>query len=163
MILQDESTSFPMLRVVNLFNSGFRCLSKFAFKYSVIQQRYGRNSRSTCFLDFKLTGIQIATKSMLGTTNGEHRKFVGVKTMSLFGYGIQFLLSGVLPIFQNLSYNLQKRLSDVLPNQRSHQVCTVRPYLLCRLRYPIIFSTTVLCTYRAGVRRGAVARLFRYD
>ena len=39
MILQDEPISFPTLRVVIMFNSGFRCLSKFALKFSVIQQR----------------------------------------------------------------------------------------------------------------------------
>ena len=39
LILQDESFSFPTLRIVIVFNSGFRCLSKFAFKCSVIQQR----------------------------------------------------------------------------------------------------------------------------
>ena len=38
--------------------------------------------------------------------------------MSLFGYGVQFLLSGVLPVFQNLSYNLHKILSDVLSIQQ---------------------------------------------
>ena len=70
------------------------------------------------------TGIQFVTKSMLGTTNGEHRKLIGVKTMSLFGYGVQFVLLclGVLPVFQNLNYKLQRRLSDVLPDQQSHQV-----------------------------------------
>ena len=74
-----------------------------------------------CSLDFKLTGIQIATKPMLGTTNREHRKLIGVEMMSLFGYEIQFLLSGVLPVFQNLNYNLQKIMYDVLPNQQSYQ------------------------------------------
>ena len=39
LILQDESISFPTLRiVVIMFNSGFRSLSKFEFKCSVIQQ-----------------------------------------------------------------------------------------------------------------------------
>ena len=42
--------------------------------------------------------------------------------MSLFVYGIQLLLYGVLQVFQNRNYNLHKRLSDVLPNQQSHQV-----------------------------------------
>ena len=121
MILQGKLISFPTLRIVILFNSGFRCLSKFAFQCSVIQQRYGSSSRSTCFLHFKLKGIQIATQPMPGTINREHRKLIGVKMMSLFGYGIQFLLSGVLPVFQNLNYNLQKILSDVLPNQQSYQ------------------------------------------
>ena len=36
----------------------------------------------------------------------KYRKLVGVKTMSLFGYEVQFLLSGVMPVFQNLKYNL---------------------------------------------------------
>ena len=39
LILQGESISFPTLIMAILFNSGFRCLSKFAFKCSVIQQR----------------------------------------------------------------------------------------------------------------------------
>ena len=104
-----------------MFKSGVPCLFKFAFKCSVTQQRYGSSSRSTCCLDFKLTGIQIATKSMLRTTNVEHWQLIGVKKMSLFGYGMQFLLSGVLPVFHNLNYNLQKRLSDVLPNQQGYQ------------------------------------------
>ena len=59
---------------------------------------------------------------MLGTTaNGEYRKLIGVKTMSLFGYGIQLLLSGVLQVFQNRNYELQRRLSGVLSNQQSRQ------------------------------------------
>ena len=36
----------------------------------------------------KPAGIQFATKSMLGTTSGEHRKLIGVKTTSLFGYEV---------------------------------------------------------------------------
>ena len=55
----------------------------------------------------KPTEIQFATKHMLGTTNVEYRKLIGVKTMSLFGYKVQFVLSGVLPVFQNLNYELQ--------------------------------------------------------
>ena len=70
----------------------------------------------------KPTGIQYATTSMLGTTtNGEHRKLIGVKMMFLFGYGIQLLLSGVLQVFQNRNYELQRRLSGVLSNQQSRQ------------------------------------------
>ena len=34
-----ESIFFPTLRIVIMFNSGFRCLSKLAFKCSVKQQR----------------------------------------------------------------------------------------------------------------------------
>ena len=36
----------------------------------------------------------------------------------VFGYELQFLLSGVLLVFQNLNYKLQRRLSDVLPIQQ---------------------------------------------
>ena len=43
------------------------------------------------------------------------------KTVCLFGCEVQFLLSGVLPVFQNQNHNLQKILSDMLPNQQSHQ------------------------------------------
>ena len=39
LVLQDESISFPTLRIVTMFNSGFRSLSKFGFKCSGIQQR----------------------------------------------------------------------------------------------------------------------------
>ena len=39
LILQDESISFPTLRIVIMFNSGFRSLSKVGFKCSGIQQR----------------------------------------------------------------------------------------------------------------------------
>ena len=100
----------------------------------------------------KPTGVQIATKPMPGTTNREHRKLIGVKTVSLFEYEAQFLLSGVLPVFQNLKYKLQRRLSDVLPNQQRHQkVCTVMH--LRMLRYPIRLSTIVSSTFRAGVRK----------
>ena len=42
----------------------------------------------------KPTGIQIATKPMPGTTKREHRRFIDVKKVSLFGYELQFLLSG---------------------------------------------------------------------
>ena len=38
----------------------------------------------------------------------------------VFGYELQFLLSGVLPpVFQNLNYKLHRRLSDVLPIQKN--------------------------------------------
>ena len=57
------------------------------------------------------TGIQIAIKSLPGPTNRKHRKLIGVKAMSL-GYELQFLLSGVLPVFQNLNYKLYKKLSS---------------------------------------------------
>ena len=39
LILQDESISFPTLGIVIIFNSGFRSLSKFELKCSIIQQR----------------------------------------------------------------------------------------------------------------------------
>ena len=42
-------------------------------------------------------------------------------TVCLFGYEVQFLLSRVLPVFQNLNYKLQSRLSDVLSDQQNHQ------------------------------------------
>ena len=57
----------------------------------------------------------IAKKSLPGLSTREHRKLTGIKTMSLgTNYLVRFLSSGVLPIFQNLNYKLQRGLSDVL-------------------------------------------------
>ena len=68
------------------------------------------------------TGIQIATKSLPGPTNREHRKLIGMKTTSP---GMNYsLYPGMLPVFQNLNYKLRGRLSDVLPSQESHQKCS---------------------------------------
>ena len=52
----------------------------------------------------KPTGIQIATKSLPGPTTREHRKLIRVKTVSVFGYELQVLQSGVLTVFQNLRF-----------------------------------------------------------
>ena len=161
MILQEDSISFPTLRIVILFNWGFRCLSRFAFECSAIQQRYGSSIRSACAPDFKLTGIQIAIKLMPGTTNGEHRKLIDVKTMSLFVYEVQFLLSGVMSVF--LNYKLQKILSDVLPNQQSNRKYVQRCTCLRMLRYPIKLSLQYYIAIAMAFWRGAVARLSRHD
>ena len=53
------------------------------------------------------------TESLPGPTTREHRKHIG-RQDDVFGYGLQFLVSGVLPVCQNLNYRLQKRLSGVL-------------------------------------------------
>ena len=66
-------------------------------------------------------GIQIGTKSLPGPTNVEHLKIMGVKTMFS---GMNYTVSTVwgLPVFQNLNYKLQRRLSDVLSiQQKRHQ------------------------------------------
>ena len=85
---------------------------------------------------------------MLDTTNGEHRKLIGVKTMSLLGYEVQFALFGVLPVFQNLNYKLQRRLFDVLSYQQSHEVLHSDALALTVVPYQTF--TTVLCSYRVG-------------
>ena len=51
------------------------------------------------------------TKSMPGPTARERRELTGVKTTSL-GTNLQFLLSGVPTVCQNLNYKLQGRLSE---------------------------------------------------
>ena len=83
--------------------------------------------------------------------------------MSLFGYGMQFLSSGVLPVFQNLNYNLQKRLSDVLPNQQSHQVLYIEALLAvcvgCGTQLYFHYSVMWLSRWRY---RGALRRDFLY-
>ena len=61
----------------------------------------------------KPTGTQIATKPLPGPTTREHRKHIGIKTMSL---GTSYSFTGVLPACQNLNYKLQRRQSNVLPH-----------------------------------------------
>ena len=60
---------------------------------------------------------------MPGPTNREHRKLIGVKTRCLWVRTTvsSKLLTGVLPVFQNLNYKLSRRLFNVLPYQLSHQ------------------------------------------
>ena len=134
----------------------------------------------------KLAGIQIATKLMPGTTNREHRELIGVKTMPLFGYEVQFLLSGVLPAFQNLNYNLQRRLSYVLPNQQDHQKHVQPCTCVCcgtLSGFPLQHHLPIALAFGRGAvakpsrdfplqyrlfialafERGAVARLSRHD
>ena len=54
----------------------------------------------------KPKGVQIATKPLSGPTNREHRNLSASRRC---GYKLQFLLSGVLPVFQNLNYKLQRK------------------------------------------------------
>ena len=110
----------------------------------------------------KPTGIKFVTNLMLGTTNGEHRKLIGVKTMSLFRYEVQFVLSGVLPVFHNLNYKLQRRLPDVLPNQQTHQKCVQR-CTCAYLWYPIRLSLQYYVAIALVFWKGTVARLSRHD
>ena len=43
----------------------------------------------------------------------------------VLGHEVQFLLSEVLPVYQNLNYKLQRRLSDVLPIQQTKKNDTI--------------------------------------
>ena len=43
------------------------------------------------------------------------------ETVCLFGCEVQLLLSGMLIVFQNLNYKLQRKLSYVLLNKQNHQ------------------------------------------
>ena len=71
--------------------------------------------RFRCVQFFFLTEIHVATFFLPGSTNREHRKLIGVKTIDIFGYKLQLLPCGVLPVCQNLSYKLQIRLADLEP------------------------------------------------
>ena len=72
----------------------------------------------------------------------------------VFGYELQFLLSGMLSsVFQNLDYKLQRRLS-VLPIQQSYQKCyetfsssrrvTRRQAIVIKTDYRVIFVNWLL-------------------
>ena len=52
-------------------------------------------------------------------------------------------------MFQNLNYKLQRRLSDVLPNQQSRQSMYSDALAPDVVLYQAL--TTILCGYRAGV------------
>ena len=58
----------------------------------------------------KPTGIQYVRDNIEVQQTGGHRN-----------YEVQFLLSGMTQVFQDRNYNVQKILSEVLPNQQSHQ------------------------------------------
>ena len=65
---------------------------------------------------------QQGSKSRQNPCQVQPTENIGNVSASRRCYELQFPLSGVLPIFQNLNYTLlQRRLSDVLPNQQSHQ------------------------------------------
>ena len=108
------------------------------------------------------------------------------KTLCLFGYEVQFLLSGVLPVFQNLSYKLQKRLSGVLPNQQGHQQHVQQCTCACcgtLSGFPLQHYVTIALAFGRGAvakpsrgfplqyrllitlafERGALARLSRHE
>ena len=55
------------------------------------------------------------------TVNGSHNGEIPFLKPTGIQFEVQFVLFGVLPVFQNLNFKLQRRLSDVLPNQQSHQ------------------------------------------
>ena len=54
----------------------------------------------------------------------ENWKLIGVKTMSLFVYRIQLLLSGVLQVFQNRNHNLQRDYMTCCPTNKVIKYCT---------------------------------------
>ena len=68
----------------------------------------------------------------------------------------------MFPVFQNLNYKLQSRLSDVLPNQQSHQKYVHRWTCACcgtLSGFPLQYRLFVALSFE----RGAGARLSRYD
>ena len=77
---------------------------------------------------------------MLGTTNGEHRKLIGVKTVSLFGYGVQFVLLGCCQCF---------RIWCAARPTKSSKVCIAMHLWPAMVPYQAL--TKILCGYRAGV------------
>ena len=99
---------------------------------------------------FEPTWIQYAATSMLGTTtNGQHRKLIGIKTMSLLVYGIQLSLSGVLPVFQNILCTTQPTKA------RQKYVCRYTCVACGNLSdFPLQYCTLIALVFG----RGAVAK-----
>ena len=109
----------------------------------------------------KPTGIQLASKCMVRRTNGEHRKLIGVETMSLFGYKVWFVLLGCCKCFR---IAITSYIDDYLmysPKTKSSNVCIAMH--LRELRYPIKFSLQYYVAIALALWRGAVARLSIHD
>ena len=108
------------------------------------------------------------------------------KTVNLFGHEVQLLLSGVLPVIQNLNYKLQKILSNVLPNQQSNQKYVQRCTCACYgtlSGFPQHYHVAIALAFGRGAvakpsrdfplqyhlfitltfKRGAVVRLSRHN
>ena len=86
---------------------------------------------------------------MLGTTNGEHRKLIGVETMSLFGYKVWFVLLGRCKCFR---IGIMSYKEDYLMYCPTNKVVkSMYNEVLAQAAVPYQIFPTVLCDYRAGV------------
>ena len=104
------------------------------------------------------TGIQVATKSMQGTTNGEHRKLIGVRTMSLFGYEVQFVLLECCQRFRILITSYRKDYLMCCPTTKV--VKSMYSDALALTVVPCQVFTTVFCSYRACVLKRCCGETF---
>ena len=135
----------------------------FAFKCSVIQQRYGSVSRSTYSLDFKLTWIQTATNLCCGY-NQRRTPETYRRQDDVFAW----VLNAVFTVWSAASFSeseLQATEKSIWcttqPTKSSKYVCMSMH--LRSLRYPINFSLQHYVAIALALWRGATARLFTHD
>ena len=120
-----------------------------AFKCSVIQQPYRSISRSTCSLDFKLTWIQTATNLCCGYNN---RRRTGNLSASRHVFvcvrDTAFTVWSAASVSESESQFTEKEYCLMSIH---HVLCRTTCCVACGNLSD--FSTTVLYTYRAGVRK----------
>ena len=158
LILQGKSISFPTRRVVILFHPSF------AFKCSVIHQRYGSISRLTCSLDLKLTWIQTATNLCCGYN---HRRTP--ETYQRQDDVFAWVQNAVFTVWSAASFQeseLQATEKTIIwcttqPTKSSKYVCMSMH--LRSLRYPINVSLQHYVAIALALWRGATARLSIHD
>ena len=98
----------------------------------------------------KLTGIQYATTSMLGTTtNGEHRKLIGVKTRLCLGTEYGLYCWDAASVSESELQPTEKIVWCT--NQPTKSSCICTELLAVYAAVPHYIFTTVLCGYRVGV------------
>ena len=86
----------------------------------------------------------------------EHWKLIGVKTMSLFGYEVQFLCLDCCQCFRTWITRTEKIFWNAAQQTESSNACTAM-HFFCMMRYPIRLCPIRLCAtvsplYRCGVR-----------
>ena len=157
LILQGKSISFPTRRIVVMFYPSF------AFKCSVIQQRYGSISRSTCSLDFKLTWIQTATNLCCGY-NQRRAPETYRRQDDVFAWlrNAEFTVWSAASFSESELQTTEKTIwCTTQPTKSSKYVCMSMH--LRSLRYPINFSLQHYVAVALASRRSATVRFSIHD
>ena len=95
------------------------------------------------------------------TTNGEHRKLIGVKARLCLSKEYGLYCWDAASVSKSELQPTEKIVSCAAQPAKSSSV--VQNYLLCRLQYPIIFLLQCYVAIALALWRGAAARLSIHD